>query len=201
MTIRPGEPWGEVVDRPAPRASTVAADDAAAAAVIAGAATVDVVITGGDFVRTVGRASSGEAVRRYPVDVLRVDADGRPWTALAHVVVRRRGPLGWWWGPLRAVMNVGTMGPWDVAPRAHPNDGRLDVVEVDAAMSVRARRQARRRLRTGTHIPHPAISMKRPTSVSWRFDEPLGLWIDGVAQGRVRALDVRVDPDAAVVHV
>ena len=32
-------------------------------------------------------------------------------------------------------MNVDRLGHWDVAPRAHPNDGRVDVVEVDAAMS------------------------------------------------------------------
>ena len=62
--------------------------------------------------------------------MLRVDADGRRLTAVAHVVARGGGP--WWRGPIVAVMNADRLGRWDVAPRAHPNDGRLDVVEVDA---------------------------------------------------------------------
>ena len=49
----------------------------------------------------------------------------------------------------------------DVAPRAHPNDGRFDVVEVSAAMPARARLQAWRRLATGTHVPHPDITTRR----------------------------------------
>jgi len=159
------------------------------------------VVTGGDLARTVGGPSSGDTVRRYPVDLLRVLADGRSATALAHVVAHRRGPLGWWRGPLRAVMNVGSRGDWDVAPRAHPNDGRLDAVEVDGSMSMRHRRHARRRLRTGTHVPHPSISISRATEVTWRFDRPLGLWIDGVAAGTVRDLHVRIDPDGAIVYV
>ena len=77
-------------------------------------------------------------------------------------------------GPIVAVMNVDRLGRWDVAPRAHPNDGALDVVEVDAAMGVRARWQARRRLPTGTHVPHPAIRTRRGRpSAAWTFDRPL----------------------------
>jgi len=199
VTIRPGEPWGEVVDRPA--SAVVAPDDAAVVTLLADPALPTVIVAGGDLARTVGGPSAGVTMRRYIVDLLHVDAGERTWTALAHVVVRRLGPLGWWRGPVRAVMNVGFLGTWDVAPRAHPNDGRLDVVEIDNGMSVRARWQARRRLPTGTHVPHPAITMTRPTSVSWQFDEPLGLWIDGVASGAVRTVDVRVEPDAAEVYV
>ena len=55
------------------------------------------------------------------------------------------------------MLNADRIGAWDVAPRAHPNDGQLDVVEVDASMGLRDRWQASRRLATGTHVPHPAI--------------------------------------------
>ena len=77
-------------------------------------------------------------------------------------------------------MNTDCRGRWDVAPRAHPNDGRVDVVEVAAAMGLRARWQARRRLPTGTHVPHPAIRTGRATERAWHFDRPLGLWVDSV---------------------
>ena len=98
-------------------------------------------------------------------------------------------------------MNTDHRGPWDVAPRAHPNDGRADVVEVDPSMGVRARWEARRRLPTGTHVPHPAIRTERVTERSWRFDRPLGLWVDAVGRGTVRSLRIAVDPDGAVVHI
>ena len=132
--------------------------------------------------------------------MLRVEADGRRFTAVAHVVVRDRRWAGWR-GPVVAVMNADRLGRWDVAPRAHPNDGRVDVVEVDGAMGLRARWQARRRLPTGTHVPHPAIRTARAAERTWRFDRPLGLWVDSVGRGTVRSLRVTVEPDGATVHI
>ena len=52
-------------------------------------------------------------------------------------------------------------------------------------MTLRARWQARRRLPTGTHVPHPAIRTRRLREASWPFDPPLRLWVDGVAHGSV----------------
>ena len=97
-------------------------------------------------------------------------------------------------------MNVDHLGEWDVAPRAHPGDGRADVVEVDASMGVRARWQARRRLPSGTHVPHPHVAARRVAEASWTFDRPRQLWVDGVRRGTVRSLRVVVEPDGAVVH-
>ncbi len=134
---------------------------------------------------------------RFPIDVLHVTADGRELLAVAHVVARGHS---WWTGGILAVMNVDHLGHWDVAPRAHPNDGRADAVTVDAAMGRRARWQAWRRLPTGTHLPHPAITAERMTTASWTFDPPRRLWLDGVARGTVRSLEVALAPDAAVVH-
>jgi diacylglycerol kinase family enzyme len=136
-----------------------------------------------------------------PIDVIDVTADGRRLTAVAHVVARRRGRAGWWRGPIIAVMNVDHRGPWDVAPRAHPNDGWLDVVEVDEAMPWRSRWQAWRRLPMGTHLPHPDIGTRRTRAETFTFAEPRGLWVDGVERGTVRMLAVALRPDAAVVYV
>jgi hypothetical protein len=194
MTIRKGEDWGEVV--PAPDDLVDVVSDAELAAEIEGGDGRPLRLRGGDLLTTVGGASTGTALRRLPIDVLRVESDAGSSTAVAHVVARR----SWWRGPVVAVMNVDRLGAWDVAPRAHPNDGRADVVEVDAAMGVRARWQASRRLPSGTHVPHPQLHVRRITDEVWTFARPLRLWVDGVERGTVRSLRVAVDPDAAVVH-
>jgi diacylglycerol kinase family enzyme len=75
----------------------------------------------------------------------------------------------------------------------------VDVVEVDAGMRVRARRQARRRARTGAHLPHPQIAVHSTGEWRGEFARPLGLWIDGERRGDVRVLEVTVVPDALIV--
>ncbi len=196
MTIRRGSSWGESV--PAPDDIVLVGSDSELAARLAGTDARPVQLVGGDLLATLGGPSRGTGRQRFPIDVLRVRADGRDVVAVAHVVARGRSR---WRGPLVAALNVDRIGRWDVAPRAHPGDGRFDVVEVDAAMSLRDRWQAWRRLPTGTHVPHPAIHVRTTTSISWKFDDPQRLWVDGVARGTVRSLDVVVEPDAAVVHI
>ncbi len=143
-----------------------------------------------------GHRRATRATMRVPIDLITVTADGRRLTAVAHVVARRRGRFGWWRGRIVAVMNVDHLGDWDAAPRAHPNDGWLDVIEVDQSMSLRARWQAWRRLRTGSHVPHPDITVRRVRAETFTFGRALGLWVDGVERGTVRSLRVEVEPDA-----
>ncbi len=96
-------------------------------------------------------------------------------------------------------MNTDRLGRWDVAPRAHPNDGRADVVEVDRADGRAARWQAQSRSPSGTHLPHPLLHNRRIRAETWTFERPLGLWVDGVGKGTVRSLRVAVEPDGATV--
>jgi hypothetical protein len=191
MTIRAGQDWGEPVEVP-PDVVDVSRDDVAAERL---GETRPVRLCGGDLWTSLGARTHGTGAMRYPVDVLRVDADGRPLVGIAHVVARR----SWWRGPILAVMNTDRLGRWDVAPRAHPNDGRADVIEVDSGMSARARWQAWRRLPAGTHVPHPQLHNRRITDETWTFDRPRRLWVDGVARGTVRSLRVAVEPDGATV--
>lgn len=191
MTIRPGEPWGVEVDRPS---DLVVVDDDAALARRPGLATA---VRGGDVFRSLGSPTVRDRMQRLEVDGITVTVDGRRYDAVAHVVMRRR----WWRGRIVAVMNVDHLGPWNVAPRAHPNDGRLDVVDVADDMSVRDRWVARGRLAGGTHVPHPCISVGRATSRSWRFEDPIDVEIDGVAVGRAGDVAVEVVPDRYIVLV
>jgi diacylglycerol kinase family enzyme len=117
--------------------------------------------------------------------------------AVAHVVARR----GWWRGSLLAVMNADHVGDWNVAPRAHPNDGKVDAVEVAASMSLRHRWQARERLPQGTHVPHPSITVRTLTESAWTFERPMDVRIDGVAHGRATRLAVDVLADHFAIHV
>ena len=152
----------------------------------------------GDLHRAIGAPTPGQHTTIVPVDALAVRLDDRPeQLAVAHVVAHR----SWWRGQVLAVCNVDYVGTWNVAPRAHPNDGRADVVEVAPTMGTRARWQAWRRLPLGTHVPHPAIATRSVRDVSFEFDRPLRVWLDGVETGTARRLRVTVRPDSFELYV
>lgn len=190
MTIRRGAPWGTEVSRPPDL--PVARSDAELADLADDRPDDDVSVSAGDVHRSLGAPGPRSVAQRLPMDLLTVSIDGRTTVAVAHVVARR----SWWRGPIVAAMNVDHFGTWIVAPRAHPNDGRFDVVDVDAAMSFRDRLMARRRLPSGSHVPHPAISVTTSTARRWEFDRPTRVWVDGSDAGRCRELEVTIRPDA-----
>lgn len=205
MTIRRGQPWGEAV--PAPSDLVFVTRDAEASALIAAARATESAVPplglgGGDMAHTMGggssdRFASHQQVVRATVDVLRVHANGRSTVALAHVVARRH----WWRGPLVFAMNAQFIGPYDVAPRSHPNDGKVDIVEVSAHMPLRTRLQAVRRARTGTHLPHPQITVRQRVEAHLTFPRPLTIYVDGEAWCDAQACTVEVEADAVIVHV
>jgi hypothetical protein len=203
VTIERGKDYGEPAVLPAD--GIVVADDSHAMRVAetnrrAGKPIPTLGLLGGDLGRTLG--APGDAARlsdgrgtRFPVDLGSVLLDGRQHWFVAHVIARR----SWWRGRVVAVMNAEWLGRLDVAPRSHPNDGRLDVL--DTSLPLRQRWLAYRRLRTGTHVPHPAIDEHRVTAWNTEFDPSLDVWVDGVNMGRVRSLAVRIEPDALTVVV
>ncbi|MEK7423393.1 MAG: hypothetical protein AAB131_06070 [Actinomycetota bacterium] len=204
MPISKGEPWGDVGPLP-PDAQLVRSNrelwELIGRLRAEQRSLPPVALLGGDLMRSVG--GSGDASRlagdvaRMPIDIARVEADGqRAWFA-AHLVARR----SWWAGSLVAVMNAEHHGRWDVAPRAHPNDGRLDVVSVSEAMSVRDRGRARSRLRRGAHVPHPSIEIRQREEYEATFQRPTRIWLDGVSWITTRSMRVTVEPDALVVCV
>lgn len=201
MTIRKGEEWGRV--GPAPVGLVVVASDAELFRVLNGSPVVTAVgLRTGDLARTLGvgdypdRFAHGSDVVVAPIDVGVATHDGGTHRFVCHAVARR----SWWRGPIVGAFNAQFLGTWDVAPRAHPNDGFLDVVEVDRAMGVRQRWAARRRLPTASHIPHPNIRTRRARQAEWTFTEPMDLWLDGVAVGRTRTLRVGIEPAPLTVY-
>jgi hypothetical protein len=198
VTIERGEPWG--VPGVLPPDGVVVRSDAEARAVVtaarrAGEPVPPLGLLGGDLCRALGgtgdeaRLRSGAAAV-LPVDLGAVLVDGRLHWFVAHLVARR----SWWRGRVVAVMNAQHLGSWDVAPRGHPNDGRVDVLDGDLPLGQRW--QARRRLPLGTHVPHPNIAERHVSAVQLDLGAGTHVWLDGEDLGTARALAVRVEPDA-----
>ena len=201
MTIEKGQSWGREVARPEDLV-VVTGDHDLAVALDAGDTAV--AVEGGDLHRTIGQPKVGgrQRLRALSVDLIEVTLDdGAVHAAVAHVVARSPWWRGSWWrGPVLAVMNAEFVGDWDIAPRGHPNDGRVEVQLADPELGVRERWQARARLGDGGHIPHPSIATRSVRTASWTFDRPLDVAVDGRIVGRSRTIGVRVRPDAATVY-
>jgi hypothetical protein len=219
VTIQRGRDWGE--RRALAAEGLVVGSDAELRAAVtaarrAGEPLAPIGLAGGDLWRTLGgpgvgsgtmgasgapprvagRWHSDEAMT-FPVDVGSVLVDGIQHWFVAHLVARR----SWWRGRIVAAMNAEWLGGWDVAPRSHPNDGLLDVLDVAPSLGLGQRRLARRRLPTGAHLPHPEITTERAAAFQLDLGAGLDVWLDGEPLGRARHLSVRVEPDALAVVV
>jgi len=203
MTIERGEPWGEA--GPLPRHGVLVRSDREARAVVtaarrAGEPIPPLGLLGGDLCRTLGgrgdeaRLRSAEAMT-FPVDLGSVLVDGRLHWFVAHLVAKR----SWWRGRAVVAMNAQFLGSWDIAPKSHPNDGRLDILDGD--LPVGQRLQARRRLPLGTHVPHPDIEERRLETVQIDLQRPTPVELDGELLGAARSLSIRVEPDALICVV
>ena len=154
----------------------------------------------GDLARTLSaRADDGELVggdrTLLPIDLAIVSADEKKMVMVASLVIRR----SWWRGPISAAMNASYLGDWNVAPSGHPNDGRVDVIEADLSLSDRWK--ARTRLASGTHVPHPDISIRRLKQASWELDGTRSVTVDGVDLGRPASVTIDVVADAVTVAI
>jgi YegS C-terminal NAD kinase beta sandwich-like domain len=205
VTVRRGETWGSTGGLP-PGGVVVASDAEARRVVEAARRAGDPVpplgLLGGDLCRTLGGRGDrarldGPDAAVLPVDLGSVLLDGRQHWFVAHLVVRR----SWWRGRIVAAMNAEFLGDWDVAPRAHPDDGVLDLFDVAASMSLTDRLAARRRLPAAGHLPHPAIATTRRPAAQFELDRPTPVWLDGERMGEFRRLSIRLEPDALMCVV
>jgi hypothetical protein len=202
LTIRKGEPWG--APGPLPDDGVVVRTDAEArqaleAARREGRPWPALGVLGGDLGRTLAspgseaRLRSAEAMT-FPFDLGQVLVDGRLHLFVSHLVARNR-----WWTRAVVAMNVQWVGPWNLGPKSHPNDGVLDTF--DARLPVGDLWKVRRRLPTGTHLPHPGIQGRRTAAITFELERPLPVWLDGEQVDEGRVLAVRLEPDALRVVV
>ena len=205
MSVEKGVPWG--APGPLPDGAVLVHSDAEAREVLEDSRLrredfPTIGLLGGDLCRTLGGRGDearirGGAVTLATVDVGEVLLDGRVRFFVAHAVVRGSS---WWRGELVAAMNAQYLGRWDVAPRAHPGDGLLEVFEVAGSMGVGERWKAWRRLPSGTHVPHPAIAVRRVPAVQVDVGGRQ-VWLDGVRLDPADALSIRLRPDALQIAV
>lgn len=204
MSVEKGTDWGERAKPPADL--QVFADSAAALEMLAVERRANrplppIGLRAGDLVRTLGGpttpdlATAGEALH-VTIDLGAVLVDGSLHWFLDHLIARR----SWLRGRVLAVANAAFVGEWNVAPRAHPGDGKLDIVDV-GAMSMGDRWQARKRLPMGTHLPHPDITVRRTDAAQFELDRPTPIWLDGRSIGPAQNLSVRLEPDAVDVWI
>jgi hypothetical protein len=195
MTIEKGQPWGAPGALP-PDGIVVASDKEARAVVEAARRSREPLPTlglkGGDLCRTLG--GPGQLATEFTVDVGAVLIDGRLHWFVAHLIAR--SPF---WARVVVAMNAQWRGPWNLAPRGHPNDGLLDVFE--AALGVADRLKVRARLASGTHLPHPGITQRRVAAAQFEFRRPTSVELDGELVAQARTLSVRLEPDALKVVV
>lgn len=210
MTVKRGEDWGRRGPL-APGASIVSSDaaliDAVAASISADSGPPEIGLLGGDLHRTLGsprhtatELHEGRGIR-LPVDICAVELpDDTGWKHelyfCAHLIATQRsGAL--FAGHTVVAMNAAFRGRENLAPRAHPGDGLIDTIEGSLGFSDRVR--ARRRLMTGTHVPHPSLTTRRITEASFEFDSRARLELDGRAPVHARAFRIRCLPDAVTV--
>jgi hypothetical protein len=211
--IRPGEPWGRPATAPAD--VEVSGGDAELASAVA--ATPGGLVrfhpdASSDLAAAVGLRAGAEPAApasELPVDAVRL-ADGLACNAIVLGVAP--DDLRWT-SPAREVEVAIDGGPWfaghattlviangqflrgaDLVPRGHPGDGRL---EIQVYSLRRAERRAmRRRLATGTHVPHTRIRTRAARAVDVRASRLLALEVDGRARAAVTTLHAEVVPGA-----
>jgi diacylglycerol kinase family enzyme len=221
--FRRGEPWGRAASGPPD--VELAGDDADLGALATrhpGALVRFRPSPRSDLARALGLPSEGAVATEVAIDVLAVETDGSAVagagvTAVTAVNAVVLGPapdrLRWsahaapvsvtvdgrrWFGG-RATTVVVANGQFlrgdDVVPRGHPGDGRAEVQVY--ALARRERRPMRRRLTTGTHVPHPRVHGGHARRVEVEVaGRELPLEVDGRPHGRTDRLVATVVPGA-----
>ena len=203
MAIKRGEEWAS---RGAlPDGGVIVRDDAEAHHVVDAARRANLPVPplgllGGDLCRTLGGIGDEERLHSQHAttavcDLGSVVLDGQTHWFVSSLVARR----AWWRGRALVVMNAAWLGPWNIAPKAHPGDGLLDALDISVGPTQWL--AVRRRMHLGDHLPHPGITVRRTAALQVELQLPMEIWLDGVPAGRARDLSVRVEPDALTVVV
>jgi hypothetical protein len=205
MGVRPGAEWGTATDEAAD--VTVRGSDADLAAAVAqhlGSLIRFEPDAGSDLARAVGlRAGMPVMGRAVPLDVLRFD-DGL--LAVNMVIMGTPPPrIRAWSQPVVALPHGGRAlaavvangqfhGGLDLAPRGHPGDGRGEFHTYRLRRGERS--VMRRRLATGSHVPHPRIDTRTITEIVLSAPRGAPVEADGVLLGSRHVCRLEVVPGA-----
>lgn len=196
MTIKRGEPWGEVVAvTRVPQRVRRDGDIATHLRSDSG----PLLLVDGDIALAVG-ARNVDGIPNHAIK-LPMDSYDLEWHCEDGTVHRTTSYStlvhgSWWRGESRWFSSGGFVNRYDVLPRSHPNDGVAEVLRIDPTMPLRQRIAANRRMRTGSHMPHPHLQISRGTSHSWNTPEPLRLVVDGASLGMAVSVVLTVRPDS-----
>jgi len=156
----------------------------------------------GDITRVLGvksRSNNDECIR-VVVDAISVsytDAHGVEHTdvCIGSLSIARRFLRG----AICIVSNSGYWNDHEVAPRAHLNDGKLDIFEVSGAMRWSQRRLMWKKTSLGTHLPHSLLSYSQGDFSHWE-GSPQRLTIDGQFVATVTKVACRIQSDCVQIY-
>lgn len=194
MTIRKGEEWGrrDIV----PPSFFIAEDDADAASQPAG---TPFALCRGDMYNALGLPRL--PVHHQECTIISIDAlmCDIAFTNGSSEIVKAFSQVAigsWWNGRHIIATNSGFSRGLHIAPRSHPNDGEFDIVMLGEKMPLRQRFIAKRKAKTGTHVPHPDITIKRASSCLFSRERPQErLSIDGVAVSNWTSVAISIESD------
>ena len=156
-------------------------------------------LLGGDLWRTLGgrraeeRLYSGEATT-LDIDLGCALLDGKIFWFCAHMFIGSKLK-----GEKIFISNVAHYGKTNPAPKAHPGDGKFDMLEVK--LSPFQTFKAVKRVSAGTHIPHPGIKYKQVSSEQFSFEKKLSIEIDGKNIGKFSTVSIRIENEALRVVI
>jgi len=208
VTIKKGQDWGCLVAKP--KDLHLVADDFEASYFLSqhlsvGGAPVEISILKSDLARSLG--ISGANVNKNEMLQTHFDVIETIFLRSGQTSVDRRLFLGHAFiqngfatGAKVGVLNSSFVGKRNWAPRAHPNDGKFDVVEIEQSISIRQRLKAYSLMRSGSHLPHPKINYRQVVDYSADCINLPRLYIESKLVGTVVQCSFKIMPDAAVLY-
>ena len=156
-------------------------------------------LLGGDLWRTLGGRRAEERLYGGEATTLDIDLgcallDGKIFWFCAHMFIGSKLK-----GEKIFISNVAHYGKMNPAPKAHPGDGKFDMLEVK--LSPFETFKAVKRVSAGTHIPHPGIKYRQVSSEQFSFGKKLSIEIDGKNIGKYSTVSIRIENEALRVVI
>ena len=206
MTIKRGQDWGQLVERP--DRLQIFDDDSSFGSFLSDNRALDwssmnFAILKSEAARDLGlsgaRTESSQMLRTS-FDLIEVQAQVGDLRITRFLVGQAVLGNGFFRGRTVGVFNVSFHAGRDWAPRAHPNDGKMDVVEFAEDMKFAQRFAAYRKLKTGSHLPHPDISYHQSTAYEYDDLRATRLTVDSLDLGAVKTCTFQVIVDAVTLY-